>query len=981
LIDGQGVLHVLVPHDDLHKARTVGLLIDHYRTDAGIDPPQVQIHQYQIHPETQTIDLTPEKPTPTDQIRSAYGFITMRVDEAKGLTDFLTRSHHLSSLEVRGSEIWAGGWDWPDVPAVPLDVEDISVIQRGYLQPAREPRPAFSLDPGPRVTKDDILSIIPSLRPELADRLITHDWKGSSFQSADKLATVVKDAVFQGIPQPAALTDMGLPSDRSQLWALAKLLDGRPAYSQARNDGRLEGTKVGMTLFYTDKVAKDWVAGVGTGVPTKAAGGFVSDPDAVNPWSECSNTGPSEHFEYGRLWFGQNDAAFTFDGERISVGSQATRLFSRSEENGGTEVEPSFGFGRGMRWWDQHYQAVADYEPQYQRLDQIMRWSSALDWLVSKPQVRLPQLSDSNIQSDLRFKDWYTQHGELRERSPMTFVTPPSATHESVMTEPSRVYHECGLLGITGGVSLGDLVEREGTQNYHVDLPVQVRRGGPIAETSHFDPTTNSGKIDQVSIGNGGQVIDTVQRTFSTTADGHAVVNEVANGRRVIPFGHLKAWLADTTPRRLKVEFAADHGEVSERAEFQGQDVGELSARKDAMARQGVDTVTIVWRRGVVDRVHQALESIQERLTAHPSTSLPSATDGVLYSYQNGNDLPLYKVGGMDAPWLSITKEQMLPGDDLVFRLGAPDPTTGNPELFQGNFTHPPDLPSVSGGPPQWIDVTPATGDHAAQVRPTGPPDTKYPTVRVDTPDGRASTITEVGNHVWARADDPIVGINGSADGAALLRDFPRIAEAMRDATEAGDGLLRGVRLEDDGVALAGADGVTLAAEDHPWTARVLQAFGYDPSVPMPLFRREGTHVFHVDRSPLAVTPGSERRMDLGDVWGSARSEIYVHRSMLTLENGPILMNALGRGTTVRVREAVIANYANVHSAVPPDMHIHGDAEWWRITNIGAGSGGTSTPASTTNPVSLDGGSISAPWGHILLVCPDTANALPGCEE
>jgi hypothetical protein len=300
LFDGYDILHVLVSQDDPYKARTIGLLIDQYRADTGTDPPQVQIHHYQIHPEAQTIELTAEKAAPTPEVRSAYGFVTMRVDEIKGLTDFLARTHHLSSLEVHGSEIWAGGWNWPDVPAVPLDVEDISVIQRGYLQSAPEPRPAFSLDPGPPETKDDILTVIRGLRPELADRLVSRDWKGSSFQSADKLATVVDDALFQGSPEPAALAEMGLPSDRTQLWALKLFLAGRSAYGEARNDGQLEGTKVGMTLFYTDKVAKDWVAGVGTGVPSKAVGGFVSDPDAANPWSECVNAGISKLDEYGR---------------------------------------------------------------------------------------------------------------------------------------------------------------------------------------------------------------------------------------------------------------------------------------------------------------------------------------------------------------------------------------------------------------------------------------------------------------------------------------------------------------------------------------------------------------------------------------------------------------------------------------------------------------------------------------------------------
>jgi len=65
------------------------------------------------------IELTPEKPAPTSEVRSAQGFVTMRVNKTTGLADFVARTRHLSWLEVRGSEIWAGGWNWPDVPAAP----------------------------------------------------------------------------------------------------------------------------------------------------------------------------------------------------------------------------------------------------------------------------------------------------------------------------------------------------------------------------------------------------------------------------------------------------------------------------------------------------------------------------------------------------------------------------------------------------------------------------------------------------------------------------------------------------------------------------------------------------------------------------------------------------------------------------------------------------------------------------------------------
>ncbi len=964
LFDGRDVLHVLVPRGDPHEARTIGLLLDQHRSDAGADPQQVQVHHYLIGSGTQTIGLTHEKPAPTSEIRSAHGFVTMRVDETEGLTGFLAQTRHLSWLEVRGSEIWAGGWNWPDVPGAPLDFEDVSVLQRGYLQPASESRPGFSLDPGPPETREDIAAVLPDLRPELADRLITNNWKGSRFGSAERFTTAVEDALFDDKAPPAA----GLPSDRTQLWALSLLLAGKQAYSQARYDGRLEGTKVGMTLFYNDYMAKNWVHGVGTGVPTKAVEGFIPDPDAMIPWSHCSGAGPQP--ESGRLWFGQNDSGFAFGNDRVSIGAQATRLFARSDGEGGTEVERSFAFGRGLRWWDQHYQAVADYEPQYQRLDQIMRWSGALDWLTSTTEVTLPQLDDAAIRSDLRFKDWYAQHGELRERSQIEFVTPPSAAQEAILAKPSTIYQHCGLLRIVGGVSLGDVIQRKGGRSFQADLPGPVRRAGLFNEASRLDPLTGVGRIEQLSIDGRGQVIGSLQRTFSMRADGRAVIDLVADGRRVVPFGGLKVYRAETASRQLEVNVAAGRGQVSQRVEFQGQELGELVAHK------AVDTVMIQWRPGLLDRARRALESFQNRLRSQPAAELPAATDGVLYSYQDVGGRVVHKIGGPGDPWLSITNERTPPGEEMVLRLGGPHPKTGQAEFFEGRFSQRPELPPAEGGPPRWIEITPSAGGHSAKVTAVLPgPDAGA--VRVTTPDGATATAIQIGDRALARPDDPILGFNGTAEGAALLKDFPRVAEAMRNAAQAKDGLLHGVRLGDDGVALVGADRVFLAAADHPWAGRVQQATGASPSPPVLRFRMEGNRVVHVDPSALTIRPGSTQRKNLDEVLNTASGDVYLRRSMLTLDNGAIVRDALPRGDNVIVREFTVAGRPNPEAtASTPDVRIHEGVEWWRVS----GPGGPGGPGGTPTPIP-GSGAVPVPSGQILLVCPDTNENIPGCEQ
>ena len=175
------------------------------------------------------------------------------------------------------------------------------------------------------------------------------------------------------------------------------------------------------------------------------------------------------------------------------------------------------------------------------------------------------------------------------------------------------------------------------------------------------------------------------------------------------------------------------------------------------------------------------------------------------------------------------------------------------------------------------------------------------------------------------------------------------------------------------------SDGVILVAADHPWTGRVLQAIGGDPSPRLPLFLVEGSHIVLVDPSPLTTLPGSAQRRNLGDVLNTASGEVYVHRSMLVIEHGAIVPNALPFDTKVVVREAVVAGLPSAVTTVVPDVRIHAGAEWWRMNVTGVGTGPGSTTSPTSTPAS-PGGVVPARSGQILLVCPDTNKYVSGCE-
>lgn len=931
------VLNLLVPRGDPHENRTIALLLDQHRTDAGRDPERVRLHHYTNRAVSQSVAIESGTPVDTGEFRRAHGYVRARIDGSDGLTRFLAETRALSTVERSGDEIWAGGWRWSDDDGPRLSREDVAVLQRGYGT-GGDPTPGFSLDPGPMETIDDLTTIVPGLDPEVLDGVAYDDWAGSKFGSTDEFVDAAEDAVFGEITD-AETTALGLPTDRTQLWALLAHVDGQSPYGQARYDGDLRGTTVGMTLFYTDYVAKDWVNGVGTGVPAEAVEGFETDPGATTPWGHCDDvTDPGN--ESGRLWFGPNEAAYSYQDDRISMGAQSTRLFARSDGAAGAEVESSYSFGRGLSWWDVHYQAVVDYEDEYGRLDQIMRWSSALEWLGADA-GKLPTYTDVTIRDDLRFADWYRDNDDLRERASIPFVSPPSATDEAVLTVPSETYDDCGLNNVHGGVSLSDLGARkaEAGRTFEADLPDPVRRAGFHDEKSSFDRAEGTGEIKQVSIDETGAESSFVSRRFSRPADGTTRVETTASPRTVVPMGTLKVWGDKATPRAADIELRGGEGRISQQAGYQGHDLGGLTAVK-----QG-DVVTLSWRRGLVDHMRNAVESVQNRLS---SGRAGTPVDGTLYSMRDTGGHVLYRLGDEGDPWLGITRDAPR-GPGLTLRLGVAGQE--GPRFSYGTLVANPVFP-----PGAWLKVTPAKADAGANAVPAGGPPTGTPGVRVTTQDGRVSALYPHGDDVWVPSDDPVLGRGGTVEGAALLRDYRRVGAALEEARTADDGLLRGVVLGSDGVALVGTDGIRLSGAGDLWAHEVSRVVTKGRSRP-PLFALVDGHLLNQAEVPLRTKPGTEQDLEFGDVIDGKAVVLISDDLRATLPAGPVLADALPRDREVTVVEATVSRDEFAGGPVTqPDIWRRGDDEWWRVADGGggSGSGGAAGGAGAGNGGSID---------------------------
>lgn len=196
-------------------------------------------------------------------------------------------------------------------------------------------------------------------------------------------------------------------------------LRDRYAFQQARYDGDLQGTEVGMILFYTDLLAKLWALDYHhESTPSAAVPGFrpVTDIAVAAGFEE-----ELRKLTDTRLWFGPQENGFqvSTDGEALFLGPKATRVYSASSSpfNPGAESAAAADSAAFLDWWDDHYEEVARYEPEYERLDEVMKWSLLLRWLNDAGQGdRLGFLADVPVTRTNWFPEWVRQHPELKFR-------------------------------------------------------------------------------------------------------------------------------------------------------------------------------------------------------------------------------------------------------------------------------------------------------------------------------------------------------------------------------------------------------------------------------------------------------------------------------------------------------------------------------------------------------------------------------------
>lgn len=287
----------------------------------------------------------------------------------------------------------------------------------------------------------------------------------------------------------------GLDADR--VGVLLKHIKSRNQFQCARYDGPLQGTRVGMILFYTDALAKLWASvDHHHEAPVHQVHGFLSEP-IEGPFLEPLYWGETWRLPNTRLWFGLKREAYEGvpeHGEGLNFAHIATRVYSAGSNplHPGKEIKAAEPSRRVFNWWDRHFGKVADYEQAYHTQNQIMKWSVITGWMAEHDFV--PGLNDVAVNHSHHFDQWYAQSDQLRFRKDIPSVSKERwpKGNECLEIIRSYLFHTAGSpeTYIEGGVSLGSSTSLEPTSRIGDSLPVQLRRGSIKYEQSTPDRLT-----------------------------------------------------------------------------------------------------------------------------------------------------------------------------------------------------------------------------------------------------------------------------------------------------------------------------------------------------------------------------------------------------------------------------------------------------------------------------------------------------------
>ncbi|MEO5996596.1 MAG: hypothetical protein ABIN89_07705 [Chitinophagaceae bacterium] len=618
---GNGVVVALFPSaSSMEEAEYISHIADEQQKNTGEIPLSVLPFRYKIDTVNNRGILTRLSAiTGTDIYSEKYGYYSLKVTGIKDLKTFLAHTRDLVSIKNSVDGLILGGRQLRGGVTRNVTMEDIAAIYQSEEQ-IKEKNNAFNNKwTSQRYTTESEKFRLEEAMKEEQKRL--HLVSGSgfsldpSYRYGDLAALINKykqylrlydtnndfegiyySAFFKGNEQPFLNFLYKLkqnPDAKAREISDFLFYEARKCqFQKARYDGELQGTEVGMHLFYTDLLAKLWSMNYADSSPLDSIYGFVTDVSSAISMSRIYEK-ERDSFPSCRLWFGPNNGGYQTVGfnDRLLFARNATKIYSASSDplQPGTEVPVSALFAGPMNWMNGHYEEIAAYEQEYQVLNEIMKWSLVIGWLnANENSGKMDFLNDVPVKRDLNFTEWVHQHPALKyndwHRISFFGKGYNGSETEALPLLQSQYTAKGQARYIEGGVSLAEKATLKSTSALSEDVSVLLRRSN----------------LDYSQAGSELKFLKGATYDFKTVGNEYNIITKVAGDTK------LRARFEELGSNNFERTIAAEGNQLKFRFSQKDVPIGDLQVQK---VSNGFD---IGFRSRDIDRVQSFARELSD---------------------------------------------------------------------------------------------------------------------------------------------------------------------------------------------------------------------------------------------------------------------------------------------------------------------------------------------------------------------------------
>lgn len=447
---------VLLPRERRGDKPLIGALIDKRYAKSNALPEKISLFTYALPEGASSVDISFERSFDSAAVFSAeYGYSTASVSSLPELRKFLKNADDVVMVQWSPGALLIGARSYGHDARRAVSAEEIAALYQAYNTPGSPSKIGFSLD-----LDMDYDAFADDMEEFVRTSPLVRN-PGFVGASASDLGTVAHRVRITRSDAPLvallrALSASGSDADMRVFSAIYSIQQYR-TYQKARYDGSLQGTQAGMTLFYTDLLAKMWAMDYEGSSPKLAIKGFRPMTEIMIPKLYWQGYGRAANT---RLWFGLKQDAFEVYRDKTLFQPIATRVYAASSNMltpGKEETAPNYQSGEFLGWWDRHYEALADYEPAYHRLNQIQKWSCIILMLKVSGLKQLDFLLDLPVRRDIDFEQWSRGSERLQGAVSLPFLDKQKLGRrtECLSLLQSKPHPFLGGYGmISGGITL-----------------------------------------------------------------------------------------------------------------------------------------------------------------------------------------------------------------------------------------------------------------------------------------------------------------------------------------------------------------------------------------------------------------------------------------------------------------------------------------------------------------------------------------------